>query len=213
MDKDIEYRTFTLDSVDKSDGHLVGHAAVFNQLSEDLGGFREKIDKGAFSKTISESDIRALHNHDSNYVWGRNKSGTLKLSEDDHGLAIDITPPDAQWARDVKASIDRGDINQMSFGFNTIKDEWDNSTKDNVTRTLKEVRLFDVSTVTYPAYPQTSVAVRAMLDSLKSNSAEPPDTGHSVAEPEKNLHSNDEEMKRVQDAIYTNIEMEAKWLK
>lgn len=139
---------------------IVGYASVFNTWSEDLGGFREMVKPGAFTKTIKESDVRALFNHDSNYVLGRNQAGTLLLEEDAKGLKIEIDPPDTQWARDLGVSIDRGDISQMSFSFSTVKDEW--NTKDGQNdRSLVEVRLFDVSPVTYPAYPQTVVGVRS----------------------------------------------------
>lgn len=139
---------------------ITGYAAVFNKLSEPLWGFREKIDKGAFMDSVKSDDIRALWNHNPDYVLGRNKSGTLQLEEDDRGLKIEITPPETQWAKDLMTSIKRKDVNQMSFGFRTETDEWDHSDEKNVVRTLKKVRLFDVSPVTYPAYPQTKVAVR-----------------------------------------------------
>ena len=140
---------------------LAGHAAVFNSLSEDLGGFREKIAPGAFAATLAEDDIRALWNHDANFVLGRNKAGTLKLAEDAEGLAIGIFPPDTQAARDLMVSIERGDVTGMSIGFITISDEWQLVDGEAV-RTLRAVQLFDVSPVTFPAYPQTDVAVRAL---------------------------------------------------
>jgi len=145
-----------------------GYAAVFNNLSEDLGGFREKIEKGTFAKSLKKDDVRALFNHDVNYVLGRNKANTLRLTEDEKGLNIEIDPPDNQWARDLMISIDRGDISQMSFGFivSDMGETWDLTEKIPI-RTLTEVRLFDVSPVTYPAYPQTSVKVRDYLSSLK----------------------------------------------
>jgi HK97 family phage prohead protease len=143
---------------------IVGYAAVFDKLSVPLWGFREKIAPGAFSNTIKNDDIRALWNHDSKYVLGRNKAGTLELSEDAKGLRMVVTPPDTQWARDLVTSIKRGDVNQMSFGFETVREEWDNSDSKQIVRTLLEVRLFDVSVVTYPAYPQTSVKVRTVED-------------------------------------------------
>ena len=154
--------------------HITGYAAVFNTFSDDLGFFREKIDPGAFAETIINDDIRALWNHDSNYVLGRNVSRTLTLSEDDQGLKIDIAPPDTQWARDLATSIDRGDISQMSFGFRTISDRWEMKNGDEV-RTLEKVQLFDVSPVTYPAYPDTRVGLRSK-ESWKL-SAEPPSGG------------------------------------
>jgi HK97 family phage prohead protease len=158
-----EYRTFDLTEIRVDGGEspkIVGYAAVFGKMSEDLGGFREKIRKGAFAKTIKEGDIRGLFNHDPNFVLGRNKSGTLELEEDDKGLRISLTPPKTQIINDlVIEPMRRGDISQMSFGFRTIKDEWE----DKSTRELVEVRLFDISPVTFPAYPQTSVKVRSLV--------------------------------------------------
>jgi uncharacterized protein len=138
-----------------------GHAAVFN-TETDLGWFRERIAPGAFSESIGKDDVRALFNHDSNFVLGRNKAGTLTMKEDDRGLYVEIEPPDTQHARDLVTSIERGDISQMSFGFQTIRDSWDtqeNQVKD--LRTLEKVKLWDVSPVTFPAYTETDVAVRS----------------------------------------------------
>lgn len=143
-----------------------GHAAVFNQLSEDLGGFREQIAAGAFSEAIQKDDVRALLNHDANYVLGRNGAGTLRMTEDAHGLAVEIDPPDTQWARDLLVTMKRGDISQMSFGFSVRPNgqDWAKDDEGRYIRTLKRLRLFDVSPVTFPAYPQTDVAVRSMTE-------------------------------------------------
>ena len=143
-------------------GKIVGHAAVFNELSEPLWGFRERILPGAFEDAIRQDDVRALWNHDPNYVLGRNKAGTLRLAEDDRGLAVEIDPPDTQWARDLLVSIRRGDVNQMSFAFTVLDEEFTKEGGENI-RVLKKVRLHDVSVVTYPAYPQTDVQVRNIL--------------------------------------------------
>jgi len=144
-----------------------GYAARFNKWSEDLGGFREKIAPKAFSKAIKNSDTRALFNHDSNYVLGRTTAKTLDLREDDKGLKFSVIPPDTQWARDLGVSMERGDITQCSFGFTLGVDEW-NEGKDGVTRTIREVaNLADISVVTYPAYPDTEVALRS-LDAIKT---------------------------------------------
>jgi len=141
---------------------IVGYAALFNVLSPPLWGFRERIQPGAFSKTIREADVRALWNHDSNLVLGRTKNGTLRLKEDDVGLGIEINPPDTQWARDALVSIDRGDVDQMSFSFEAVRETWGTESGHTV-RTLEEVKLFDVSPVTFPAYPQTSVQLRSII--------------------------------------------------
>ena len=140
---------------------LMGYAAVFGQLSEDLGGFREQVAPGAFAATVAEDDIRALWNHEPGEILGRNKAGTLALAEDQQGLAIEIDPPDTQRGRDAMVSIGRGDVSQMSFGFQTVTDDW-NYREGEIIRTLVKVRLFDVSPVTFPAYPQTDISIRAI---------------------------------------------------
>lgn len=145
----------------KDDNKFEGYAAVFNTQAEIIW-FREQIKKGAFKNTIKQDDVRALYNHDSNYVLGRNKSGTLRLKEDSKGLLVDIDIPDISYARDLKISVERGDVNQMSFGFNVLKEEWNYEDIDMPLRTLIEVKLFDVSIVTYPAYKETIVGVRSM---------------------------------------------------
>lgn len=142
---------------------FTGYAALFNSRSEDLGGFTELIAPGAFRAAIPTSDVRALFNHDPNYVLGRTTAGTLTVREDQRGLAMETTPPDVQWVRDLTVSMERGDIDQMSFGFRVAKggDEWV-YTDETVTRTITEIaELLDVSIVTYPAYPETDVAVRS----------------------------------------------------
>lgn len=161
---EVERRHFVVDEirVSRASGtpKIIGHAAVFNSDSEFMG-FIERVAPGAFRQSITKDDVRALFNHDSNHVLGRNRAGTLRMTEDDIGLKIEIDPPDTQFARDLMVSMERGDINQMSFGFITRKDSWDYS-GDVVVRTLQEVDLFDVSPVTFPAYPATDVAVRSM---------------------------------------------------
>lgn len=149
---------------DNGEKRIVGYAALFNARSQDLGGFTEIIAQGAFKDAIGKSDIRSLFNHDANYVLGRVKSGTLKVSEDERGLAMDNVPPDTQWANDLLKVMERGDVDQMSFAFRVAPDgdTW-LIEGDKVTRTINKVEeLYDVSVVTYPAYPDTSVAVRSL---------------------------------------------------
>jgi HK97 family phage prohead protease len=135
---------------------------LFDTLSEDLGGFREIIRPGAFADSLAEADVRALFNHDPNVILGRNRAGTLRLSEDAKGLRIEIDPPDTQAARDLMVSIARGDVTQMSFGFSVPPGGqiWEKNSLGQVVRTLTTVRLYDVSPVVFPAYPETAVAVR-----------------------------------------------------
>ncbi len=161
---------------DDAPARITGYAAVFNELSDDLGGFREKIVPGAFSKTLG-ADIRALYNHDPNIVLGRTRSRTLTISEDNKGLRVEFTPPDSAMARSVLESVRRGDVDQMSFGFVTLADTWEDH-DGKVVRTLNEVELFDVSVVTYPAYPQTDAAVRSLEHWREETAPAPPD--HSI---------------------------------
>lgn len=141
---------------------FTGYAAMFNTWSQDLGGFREMIAPGAFAKAIAEDDVRALYNHNPDWVLGRNKAGTLQLFEDENGLGFIIDAPDTGWARDLHALVARGDVDQCSFGFLVRDEEWRiNRDGGPDERILKDVGLFDVSIVTYPAYEQTSVAARS----------------------------------------------------
>lgn len=194
----VEVRVETIGEKKK----IRGYAAMFNEWSDPIMGyFREIIRRGAFKKTIQENDIRALFNHDPNYVLGRNKNGTLELVEDRKGLAIAIDPPNTIWARDLVESIKRGDIDQMSFQFRTVKDKWNEEDKNNITRELLEAKLYDISPVTFPQYPKTTVAVRSKVEGL-INSAEPTPAGHSGGnkkvkkEPSLATHSRKVELER-----------------
>lgn len=165
--KKIEQRTFAVThlAIEKRDDNdkekIVGHAAVFDTVG-DGGWFKEKIAPGAFSKSIGQDDVRALFNHDANFVLGRNKAGTLFMREDEKGLWVEIDPPDTQYARDLKVSISRGDITQMSFGFEIISEERQKSEgNDPDLFILREVKLWDVSPVTFPFYKQTDVSVHS----------------------------------------------------
>jgi len=153
---------------------LAGYIAVFNQLSDDLGGWREKILPGAFAETIKAQDIRALWNHENDLVLGRNTAGTLELSEDAAGLAFTIQPPDTTWFRDRVVSLKRKDVTGSSFGFYTDADEWGTEPDGSRVRSLKKVTLVEVSPgVTFPAYPQasTDVGKRSMEAWIASEAA------------------------------------------
>lgn len=149
---------------------LRGYAAVF-ETETDIGGYwREKVARGAFADAITKAsaDVHALFNHDPNQVLGRMKSGTLRLAEDERGLAVEIDPPDTQAARDLIASIERGDIDQMSFAFSMRAgaQSWDDSQNPPL-RTIQKIGdLLDVSVVTRGAYPTTEIGVDAGKRSL-----------------------------------------------
>lgn len=146
---------------------ITGYAAVFNQRSYDLGGFTEIIKPGAFTRTLANKpDVRALVNHESGLMTiGRTTNGTLVLAEDEIGLRVTIYPPDTQAGRDVQTLVKRGDLNQMSFSFYTIIDNWIDQS-GTIIRELHEVNIDngDVSVVTYPAYGQTTVQMRSLLN-------------------------------------------------
>jgi len=140
---------------------ITGYAAVFNAPTDIGDAFREVIAPGAFAASIARDDIRALIDHDPSRVIGRNRARTLKLEEDAKGLRVEISLPDTQIARDLATSMRRGDIDGMSFGFYSKHDEWDETTEPP-TRTLHELELFDVSVVTFPAYPEAGAALRSL---------------------------------------------------
>ena len=149
---------------DGSEPKIVGYAAKFNSLSNDLGGFREKIEPGAFSRALSEGqDVRALVDHDPGKIIGRSTSGTLRMLEDDHGLRVEIDPANTTAGRDIMESITRGDVTGMSFGFTVKDDDWQIVDGENI-RTLRDMDLFDVSVVTFPAYASTEVALRSLSE-------------------------------------------------
>lgn len=163
---------------------LRGYAARFNVLSHPLNppaagcarpmGFREKIQPGAFKRSLAAGDdVICTFNHDTNKVLGRVRSGTLKLAEDDKGLAFRCQLDKNQQAhRDLHASVKRGDISDCSFAFSVpdggddFSDGKDENGQRCAVRTLRNVKLHDVSVVTHPAYPQTSVDARAAADRI-----------------------------------------------
>ena len=133
LDQNREIRNLPLTSLevrrdpkDNDARKIVGYAAVYNSDSEPIAGmFIERIRPGAFDRAIKEKqDVRALVNHDPTLILGRTKAETLSLKSDEKGLAIEITPPDTQVARDIIESIDRGDVDQMSFAFRAQEETW-----------------------------------------------------------------------------------------
>lgn len=169
--KDIEKRTLAdqpcelRSAQEGAPATIVGYGAVFNKRSALLfGTFQEEIVPGAFDDVMGD-DVRALFNHDPNFVLGRTRSSTLQLSLDSRGLAYTITPPETQTVRDlVLAPLARGDVTGSSFRFR-VADDGDEWRKEGeiVVRTIhKFAALIDVSPVTYPAYDDAHAAQRSL---------------------------------------------------
>lgn len=139
---------------------IEGYFAVFNSETELWQGAYEEIAPNAFDNTLG-NDVRALINHDTNLVLGRNKSGTLELKVDSRGLwgSIKINSNDTD-AVNLYERVKRGDVDQCSFGFNILNEEADFRDDGTVKWTLKEIDLHEVSVVTFPAYSDTGVQAR-----------------------------------------------------
>lgn len=145
---------------------------VFDQWSQNLGGFKEMIKRSAW-ESADTTDIRGLLNHDPNFVLGRNKSGTMQMDLRSDSVWGIITPPDTQWARDLAISMDRGDIDGSSFAFRSPKggDKW-NLTGAIAERTVHQFSIVrDLSIVTYPAYEQTTskYTLRSAIDAYQQD--------------------------------------------
>lgn len=159
-----------------------GHAAVFNQNADIGGYFVERIEPGSFRQSIAEDDIRALWNHNDDIVLGRNRSNTLRLSEDGQGLAVEIDPPESA-AREME-SIRRGDVSQMSMRMLVLDDVWRTENGKRL-RTIKRAKLVDVSPVTFAAYTGTNVQVRSAMEVAAENPENQDTTAGQAAPPAK----------------------------
>ena len=161
-----ERRTLTISELraDPASRQVMGIAAPYGVLSSDLGGFREQIQPGAFTRSLKENpNMRALYNHDSSLVLGTTKAGTLSLWDDPKGLAFKIDLPATSYAQDLIVLMSRGDVGQMSFGFFTRSDDWSRDSGENRIRTLLDVDLREISIVGDPAYPDgTEAALRSL---------------------------------------------------
>jgi uncharacterized protein len=227
----FELRAVEFRQKDETTFAFRGHAAVFDSLSENLGGFREQIKRGAF-KDVIEDDVRLLVNHDSNLLLARTKSGTLTLEEKPEGLFVEADIDVRQsYANDLKIAMERGDMNQMSFAFGSgVEDDWDEDEDGRLIRTIKRFKsLFDVSAVTYPAYPATDAGFRAVsrlargeevtdeewaaVDALRSNSTSPEsevrDSGADAQEPAVEVADSDERAEVEDEASGAGMSAEA----
>ncbi len=157
---------------------IVGHALVYNQISDDLGGFRERIAPGALTAVLRSKalDTRALFNHNMDMVLGRVKSGTLRLADTPQGLRYVVDPPATTYAENLLALLERGDVDQSSFAFRVAKngETWEEADDGLLLRTITKLSdLFDVSPVTMPAYPQTDAGVASSpLEDGRTNAPE-----------------------------------------
>jgi uncharacterized protein len=158
-----------------------GYAIVYNRLSEPLGFFREQIAPEAVTRTLAGGvDLRALVDHNPEKPLGRIAAGTLRVETDAHGLRVEIDPPQTTYGHDILESIRRGDVTGMSFAFRTITERWDESATPPI-RTVLDMDVREVSVVTFPAYPQTEVALRS-LAAFRAHVAAHYPRGRTVAE-------------------------------
>lgn len=149
--------------------HITGYFSVFDDVYEIAPGMTESVAPGAFSNTLS-GDIRALVNHDATLVLGRTGAHTLELREDSHGLWGDITiNPNDGDAMNLYSRVRRGDVSQCSFGFDIVKQDTEVRENGDVHWTIREVKLYEVSPVTFPAYESTNISARsAERDEIKA---------------------------------------------
>ena len=163
-----------------------GHAAVFSSRTA-IGnpqtfGFFEEIAPGAFSKTLAEGDARMLVDHDSAHVVSRVSAGTLRLSQDQRGLAVDSElDTNLSYVNDLVANLRNGNITGMSFGFQVVKDDWsteearnaEGGTSEVEVRIIREAKLIEVSPVTFPAYESTDAGVRDSITTALRHRGDP----------------------------------------
>ena len=158
-----ERRSLTAEIQANDEGKFRGLAAVFDKPSQDLGGFVEYIDRRAFDGVLANNpDVVAVWNHNENDLLGRTSSGTLRLWTTDEGLHYELDAPDTTLGRDLRALAARGDVTGSSFAFTVSEDAWEKRDGGKVRRVLSIDRLFDVSLVSTPAYPDASVALRSL---------------------------------------------------
>ncbi|MED4016992.1 HK97 family phage prohead protease [Sutcliffiella cohnii] len=160
-------------STDTPDELIIeGYFILHEQETELYQGVYEIITKGAFDESLT-NDIRALWNHNTQYVLGRTKSSTLELRSDDKGLYGVIKLPNTQYARDLHELVNRGDVDQCSFGFNILEEDLEELANGSYRWRINKLDLHEVSVVTFPQYENTSVQARAkQIEQIKSRDLE-----------------------------------------
>lgn len=207
MSSVLEYRATSPDvkivrAADESAQRFNGHAAVFNQRT-DIGnplswGWREEVAPGAFDKTLEEGDARFLIDHNSSALVARVSAGDLRLSTDSVGLAVDADlDAELSYVRDLVRHLESRRITGMSFGFYVVRDEWstesvefDGNKADIDVRTIQEVRLLEVSAVTFPAYEQTDAGLRTVREARGITTDVPEHEGETPAPAEATQERN-----------------------
>jgi len=171
-----------------------GYAAVFNQLSHDLGGFRERLDPAAFDTVLATNpDVHFVWDHDTRYVGARTANGTLELRADGIGLYMDARVGPYSWAKDLRTALERGDVNQGSFKFHVGEggDDWEVGDDGSVVRTIGSggiESLHDVTVTAQGAYPQTSLAAFRSLSAVTGRL----ETGATLVAPQEGEPSSHE---------------------
>ena len=159
--REMYFRTDFQTRQENDTKYIEGYFIRFNEETELWGGVFEEVAPEAVDDSLKNNDIRCLFNHDTSIVLGRTGNGTLELKKDSKGIfgRVKINPNDKQ-ALDIYARIERGDINACSFGFNIINEEIQNRDEGTVKFILMKIDLHEVSPVTFPAYPTTSIQAR-----------------------------------------------------
>ncbi|HDX9667886.1 TPA: HK97 family phage prohead protease [Bacillus cereus] len=143
---------------------ITGYAVKWEMKSVTMGywrRFKEQFKRGAFTDSLTQDDQLALWSHDYSQVLGRTKNGTLRLFEDEIGLRFELDLADTMLGNDTYKTIKRGDVDGVSFGFQMVKEEWDESDPDNVVRSVTKAKLIEISPVAFPAYPDSQVSARS----------------------------------------------------
>lgn len=178
MDKELRYLQIqNMEVRNKSDTNekiVVGYVVKFNERSQLIyNEFYEKVSKGAFAKSIEQNTIKALWDHNTNLVLGSTRAGTLKIEEDDIGLKFEIILPNTETGRNAFESIQRGDVDGVSFGFYVRNDNWEYLKDEDIyERTLLDIDLYEISPTPFPAYETSEVAKRTIKNLKKDNNKE-----------------------------------------
>lgn len=143
---------------------ITGYAVKWEMKSVTMGywrRFKEQFKRGSFTDSLTQDDQLALWSHDYSQVLGRTKNGTLRLFEDEIGLRFELDLADTTLGDDTYKTIKRGDVDGVSFGFQMVKEEWDESNPDNIVRSVTKAKLVEISPVAFPAYPDSQVSARS----------------------------------------------------